>query len=454
MKHLSDDTIAAIATPMGMGGVGIVRVSGSQAKSILAAIFQPPNNLAHQSHQMLHGRIINPTSSERIDEVMACFMQAPKSFTGEDVVEIYCHGGPVVLQQVLLLVTKQGARLAERGEFTKRAFVNGKLDLAQAEGVLDLIKAPTAKGAGLALAQLEGRLSKTVNDLRARLIKIQAEIEGVIDFSDDLPQLNYNRLQDDLNAIREEIGGLLASALSGRIYRQGLATAIIGKPNVGKSSLLNALLKEERAIVTEVPGTTRDTIEELIDLNGFSLRIIDTAGLRHTKDIVEGSGIARTEKEIAAADFVLIVFDRSQKLDEQDKLVLEKAKEKPGVIILNKSDLPKAMNTKVLGRPMVEISALTGAGLGDLSRIIIRELQKLLGQETSSSVIINARHQECLSRADISLAKATETVGQKMSAEFIAVDLKEAIVALGEVTGEIVSDDVINAIFDEFCIGK
>jgi len=358
------------------------------------------------------------------------------------------------LQEVLSLVIKQGARLAERGEFTKRAFVNGKLDLSQAEAVLDLVKAPTAKGAGLALAQLEGRLSKTVNDLRARLIKIQAELEGVIDFSDDLPELNYNRLQDDLKAIREEIDGLLASASSGRIYRQGLATAIIGKPNVGKSSLLNALLQEERAIVTEIPGTTRDTIEELIDLQGFPLRIIDTAGLRHTKDIVEGSGIARTEKEIAAADFVLIVLDRSHELDEQDTLVLEKAKGRPGIIVLNKSDLPKAMNTKGLARPVIELSALTGAGLSDLSSLIINELQKLLGQETSCSVIINARHQECLTRADSSLAKALETVAKKMSAEFVAVDMKEAIVALGEVTGEIVSDDLINAIFDEFCIGK
>ncbi|PIS31628.1 tRNA uridine-5-carboxymethylaminomethyl(34) synthesis GTPase MnmE [Candidatus Saganbacteria bacterium CG08_land_8_20_14_0_20_45_16] len=448
------DTIAGIATPVGIGGVGIVRISGKNAYKILARVIKLATGQAIKSHLMLHGFIVDPTTGSRLDKAMACFMQSPKSFTGEDVVEIYCHGGQAVLQEVLALVLRQGASLAGRGEFTKRAFLNSKIDLSQAEAVLDLVKAPTAKGAGLALAQLEGRLSSAINNLRSRLIKLQAEIEGQIDFSDDLPALDYNCLQNDLQAIREEIKKLLASAPSGRIYRQGLATAIIGKPNVGKSSLLNALLKEERAIVTDVPGTTRDTIEELVDINGFPLRIIDTAGLRHAKDKVEGFGIERTEKELAAADFVLAVLDRSKKLDELDLLVLSKSNDKPGVIVLNKSDLPKVMEAREFSWPMVEISALKGEGIDDLSSVIISELNKLFGQESSASVIINARHQECLARADSSLAKAAETVAQKMSAEFVAVDLKEAIVALGEVTGEIVSDEIINTIFEQFCVGK
>ncbi|MFH1361757.1 MAG: tRNA uridine-5-carboxymethylaminomethyl(34) synthesis GTPase MnmE [bacterium] len=454
MKQFADDTITAIATPIGIGGVGIVRISGDGAKPLLEKIYKPSCEQEIKSHQMLHGLLVDPDNGKHIDEAMACYMQSPKSFTGEDVAEIYCHGGQAVLQQVLALVLAQGARLAQRGEFTKRAFLNKKLDLSQSEAVLALIQAPTAKGAGFALQQLEGRLSKTVNNLRLRLVNLQAELEGALDFSDDLPPLDYSRFQLGINAIISEVSQLLASASSGKIYREGLSTAIIGKPNVGKSSLLNAFLKEERAIVTDVPGTTRDAIEELININGLPLRIIDTAGLRQTKDRLEGSGIERTEKELAAADFVLIVLDRSQEIDALDKMVLDKARGKPGVVVLNKSDLPKRLNDKGLGKIFFDVSALTGAGVHELSLGIFNEVQKNLGQESSSSVIINSRHKECLSRAQGSLVKSAETVSKKLSPEFIAVDLKESIVALGEVTGEIVSDEIINTIFDQFCIGK
>jgi tRNA modification GTPase len=377
----NDDTIAAIATPVGVGGVGIVRVSGSSAKAILSNLFVSSNGTDIESHRMLHGWLLDPECKARVDQGLACFMQAPKSYTGEDVVEFYCHGGITVVQRVLHLAVRAGARLAQGGEFTKRAFLNGKIDLTQAEAVLELVKARTEEGAGFAVRQLEGRLSKVVSVIRESLIAMLAELEGLIDFPDDLPEIDYKTLLKRVKQHIEEIEGLIESADSSRMYREGLATVIVGKPNVGKSSLLNALLDEDRAIVTDIPGTTRDSIEETINANGLPLRVIDTAGIRHPRDRAEEFGVERTERELESADFVVIVLDGSGSLDSLDEMVISKARGKRGVVVLNKADLGVQVNMKELesragGLKQHKTSALYGEGINELKKGLLDCIQR------------------------------------------------------------------------------
>ncbi|MFH1347663.1 MAG: tRNA uridine-5-carboxymethylaminomethyl(34) synthesis GTPase MnmE [Candidatus Margulisiibacteriota bacterium] len=459
VKHPPGDTIAAIATPLGEGGVGIVRVSGVDAKAILSHLFVSSNGSGTNSHKMLVGWMVDPSKNVKIDQIMACYMKGPKSYTGEDVVEFYCHGGTAVVQQVLNIVLVSGARLARRGEFTKRAFLNSKLDLSQAEAVLDLVKARTAQCAGYAVSQLEGKLSGIVADLKARVMQVMAGLEAQIDFPDDMPSLDHNALIDQLSSIREEIASLICSAADGKVYREGLATVIVGKPNVGKSCLLNALLGEQRAIVTDQPGTTRDAIEELLNLDGLALRIIDTAGVRHPQDKAEELGVERAEKELLTADFALIVIDASGPLNDLDKKVINKASNVRKVIVLNKVDLGAVVDKCSIGAisgdcPVFEVSALYGHGMDELKRGLSGALRPGLSDGCGSTVTINARHVECLIRADAGLERAVASCNGRMTVDFITIDIKDALLALGEISGELVSEEVINAIFEQFCVGK
>lgn len=449
MKHSHGGTIAAIATPLGSGGVGVIRVSGKRAQSTLTSLFLSSNGKKVESHRMLHGWIIDPLSNEKIDEVMACLMLSPKSYTGEDVVEFYCHGGMAIVQKVLSLTLDSGSRLAKRGEFTKRAFLNGKLDLVQAEAILDLVNTQSFKGAGLAVRQLEGKLSLLVQGIRQKLIALLSEFEVGIDFPDDGPDMDYDAVLRKINAYIKEINIMLGDTKLGRIYRQGMVVVIVGKPNVGKSSLLNALLGEERAIVTNIPGTTRDSIEESIDINGLPLRLIDTAGLRKAKGKAERCGVIRTEYEIDAADLVLIVIDASNPLDKQDKLILEKTKDKQRIVVLNKVDL--RCRLKIKG---YKTSALTGQGIGELKQGILSVISDGIGMAGKDSVAINERHVECLKRAETALKRVEEGCKNRDYVDAVCLDLKEAIVSMGEVTGETVSEEVINSIFEKFCVGK
>jgi len=459
VKHGVEDTIAAIATPMGVGGVGVIRISGQMARPVLYDLFIPSNGSSSDSHHMVHGWLIDPATRDRIDEIMACYMGAPKTFTGEDVVELYCHGGVAVLQKALSLVLDAGARLAHRGEFTKRAFLNGKLDLSQAEAILDLVRSQTAAGAGLAVRQLEGRLSKTLEGARTGLVVLLAELEAQIDFSDDLPELNYKALGGRIQRWVKGIGALLAGAEPARLYREGVVTAIVGKPNVGKSSLLNALLGEERAIVTREAGTTRDSIEESINVEGVPFRVIDTAGIRHPKNRVEKFGVERAQGELAAADFVLIILDGSRPLGSMDRRVLKLAGGRPGVVVLNKMDLGSRLKFGAVrglagGMKTCRVSALYGDGLVELKKTMAVEAGIKLGGVGKDAVSINARHRQCLSRAIECMLGAAKSIKKGLPVDFITIDVKGAIVALGEVTGEQVSEEVINSIFDRFCIGK
>jgi len=459
VKHFDqDETIAAIATPLGSGGVGVIRVSGGSSKDILKTLFVSSNGAGIDSHKMLYGWLVDPGSKAKVDQILACYMKSPKSFTGEDVVELYCHGGIAVLEKALGLALAAGARLATKGEFTKRAFVNGKLDLAQAEGVLDLVKSRTAKGAGYAVQQLDGKLSKAVSEIRQELLETLTELEGLIDFPDDFPEVEYDQLNRRLKGVLSQINGLMASSMSNRIYSEGVATVIIGKPNVGKSSLLNALLSEDRVIVTDMPGTTRDSIEESMDLNGIPLRIIDTAGLRHPKDKAEEFGVERTENELQAADLVLIVVDGSQSLNDLDNDVIAKGRKKNAVLVLNKMDLGQKLTLKELedlGVKFFWVSAKSGEGIEQLKKGMFDHLSNtIVEKQGEGALVLNVRHTQCLEKAKEALQKASDSCAKAMPVDFITIDLKESVLSLGEITGELVSQEVLNTIFSKFCVGK
>ncbi|MFH1542014.1 MAG: tRNA uridine-5-carboxymethylaminomethyl(34) synthesis GTPase MnmE [bacterium] len=456
MEHFLDDTIVAIATPIGSGGIGVIRVSGADSSAIRKAIFLPSNSGKTIINNLCTGWIVDPVSGEKIDQVMSFFMKGPNSFTGEDVAEFHCHGNPAILQKVIELVIGQGGRLAARGEFTKRAFLNKKLDLAQAEAVLDLVQIPTELGAGLAARQLAGRLSKTVKKLKEKLLKILAQLEAEIDFPDDVEPLKNGPFLLQLEILKNEISELLSAAHSARKLRHGLATVIIGKPNVGKSSLLNLLLGESRAIVSAEPGTTRDTIVELLEVGGVLLRIVDTAGLRRTTNDVEAQGIQRTENELAAADLIIAMFDSSTELDNDDLLTTSHNNGKKCINVLNKCDLPPRINLKQLegqlSAPLFSTSVIKQHGIAELKMGIAALSGALEGNE--GGLILNVRHRDCLTRARAAIGDAEKACQDGLTPDIFAIGIKEAIVALGEVTGELVSEEVINQIFDEFCVGK
>lgn len=464
VKTFLHDTIAAIATAVGEGGIGIVRISGPEAIEIVERIFVSPRGkkLTEQKTYTLHyGHIKDPETGEVIDEVVVALMRSPGSFTREDVVEIHCHGGPVPLSRILTLVLSQGARLAEAGEFTKRAFLNGRIDLSQAEAVIDLIRAKTERSAAVAVGQLTGVLSQKMQNIRQRILGILARVEASIDFPEhDIEEMTREAIERETNETLREIDELLATADAGKILRDGINALILGKPNVGKSSLLNAVLRQKRAIVTDVPGTTRDIIEEYLNIRGIPVRIIDTAGIRETEDLVEKIGVERALEKISLADILLLVFDAGSHFTAEDRRILELAEGRKSVIVLNKSDLPEQridldeLRSITPGVPVLRISALHHTGIEELER----QIEKMvLGGEISgqnTAMIANLRHKEALLSAKKYLKEVMHTLAQGMPIDLLSGDLQAAYEAVGLITGETVGDDLLQEIFSRFCIGK
>lgn len=456
------DTISQIATPPGAGGIGIVRVSGADALDIARAVFRPARGgeLGEMaSYTARYGHIVAADGAV-IDECVLLCMRAPHSYTGEDTAELQCHGGTAVLREVLLRTWEAGARPAEAGEFTKRAFLNGRLDLARAEGVMELIAAKSARAARAARERAAGALSSQIKGIRARLLGAVAHIEAGIDFpEDDIPEARTAALAADIAAASEDVARLLAGAEAGRILREGLKTVIVGRPNVGKSSLLNALLGMERAIVTDVPGTTRDVIEEQILVDGIPLRLLDTAGLRAAEDAVERIGVARTEEQIADAELVLAVFDGTAPLTAEDCALMERLRDAAAdiIVLCNKEDRTPVLTVAdfaALNAPVLFISARTGTGLDALRSAIADIALRMEGDLGDGALPNKERETEALVRAAAHLRAAEETLAADMGTDFVSIDLRAAYEILGEILGETVDADLIDRIFSEFCIGK
>jgi len=465
ISTLRDDTIVAISTPPGEGGIGIVRMSGPDALKIANAIFYSPKGIrpsCSESHRLHYGFIIDPHSGERIDEVLLSVMRAPHTYTREDMVEINCHGGYLVLRRVLELTIRQGARPAMPGEFTMRAFLNGRIDLTQAEAVLDLIKAKTEEAERIAIEQVAGVLRRKIEDISEDLQELVVEVEAYIDFPDEDIFKGPLSIEHRIIEIRDKLKDLSKSFYQGRILREGIATVIAGRPNVGKSSLLNALLGMDRAIVTDIPGTTRDIIEETINIKGIPLRLIDTAGIREAKDIVEAEGIKRTEMAIERADMVLVVIDGSQDLTEYDLSLLEKLRDKEvlTLIVLNKKDLGLVLQKSheaFRELPVIEISAIKNEGLDDLKEKIFNLITKRGSFEPGQRVLLTrARHKVLIDEALCATEEVSEMLTSKSAPlEIIAFNLRKALSSLNEIIGlEFSEEDILSRIFSEFCIGK
>lgn len=458
-----DDTIAAISTPPGEGGIGIVRLSGKDAFKIADRLFHSPKGKKISevhSHRIVYGFVKDPLTNDTIDEVLVSVMRSPNTYTREDIVEINCHGGMLPLRKVLELVIREGARLAEPGEFTKRAFLNGRLDLSEAEAVIDLIRAKTDESGRIALEQLKGRLSEKILKLREALTQICTFVEAYIDFPEEEIEISSKKeMMESAGSILAELETLLKTYEEGRFFREGLGAAIVGRPNVGKSSLLNALLQKDRAIVTEMPGTTRDIIEEYLNINGLPLRIIDTAGIRESHDMAEREGVKRSLRAIEDADLVIAVVDGAQALHREDIEVLEKVKEKNAVIAINKSDihgtdreLPSRL--KPYSPRIMNISATTGKGLDELKNMIFDSCLKNWKEQKEGIIITNLRHKIAIQAAHDSLGNALKSMETNQPLEITAIDLREALDRLGEIVGAVTTDDILNRIFSDFCIGK
>lgn len=478
MVRMQNDTIAAIATPPGQGGIGVIRVSGAEAFALVQPLFFYPGKATGlpPSHLLTYGRIIDPATQEILDEVLVAFMCAPRTYTREDVVEIQGHGGPLVLQRILRLLLRHGARLANPGEFTLRAFLNGRLDLAQAEAVMDLISARTEAGQRLAMQQLQGRVSAQVDDARHAVLGVIARIEASIDFpEDDIPTPEPAELQPLIELALQKVAALLAGSEQGRLYRQGLRTAIIGRPNVGKSSLLNALLRTERAIVTPIAGTTRDTVEEVANLRGIPLYLIDTAGITPSNDPVEQIGVQRSRAAAESAEVVLLVFDGSEPLSEHDRQVSEELRalgfgdqqfsaasderRRAMLIVVNKADREQLLDLSEIhqlwpGVNVISTSTLTGAGLPELEEALADLVLAGRASFGEEALITSARHQAALRAAHDHLRASLVALEQGLPLDFVSIDLDAAYDSLGEVTGETASEDLLERIFSEFCIGK
>ena len=458
------DTIAAIATARGEAGIGIVRMSGDRALPIAAELFRAPRSVPLAelpTHTLTYGHVIDTNASDEvIDEVLLGIMRAPKTYTGEDTVEFNCHGGMVTLTAVLDLIVKNGARVAEPGEFTKRAFLNGKLDLAQAEAVAELIASKTDLSRKIAIDALAGKLSDTINCLSDQLANLLAEIEASIDFpEEDLDFMKVETQLETARAVQTDLITLLDTAAEGRIITEGVNVAILGKPNVGKSSLLNVLVGTTRAIVTDIPGTTRDTIEETINVNGIPLKLTDTAGIRQTDDIVEQHGVERSKAAIDRAELLLLMFDASQPLNNADLELLQTAQASKAILILNKVDLPVVVRSIALlthcpKKRIVETAIPEGKGIDALKTAICEEL---LGGEWGvgeSPIVTNARHQAALRRANEGLNYAIESLENGMPPDLVAVDLRISLDGLGDIVGKTTTEDILDRIFSQFCVGK
>jgi tRNA modification GTPase len=457
-----EDTIAAISTPFGESGIGIVRISGFSAESIFRKLFKPKSDQQHFiSHRFHYGEIIDPKSGNPVDEVLIVLMKSPKTYTREDIVEIHCHGGYFILQKVLEIVLREGARMALPGEFTKRAFLNGRIDLTQAEAVIDLIKAKTQTSLEIANQQLRGSLYREMTELRSRLVERLALIEAHIDFpEEEIEPIVFRELKGDLKKMVFQMEEWIASYEEGKIFREGISCAIVGKTNVGKSSLLNVLLKEERAIVTPIPGTTRDVIEEVLSIYGIPIRLMDTAGLRKPTDSIEQEGVRRAKERVADSDFVLLMLDGSRALDDDDKEIFIEIKGKKKVVAINKSDLPLKIPLKEVERhfqedPIIRISALKNEGIDDLKKTIYTSLVHRDVRATPEHLIVaNIRHKTALTQVKDNLSNAVKGLEERISLEFIAFEIRSALDALGETVGETTTEEVLNRIFEQFCIGK
>lgn len=450
-------TIAAISTAPGIGGIGIIRISGKECFSILDKIFEPFNNTEKKGYTIKYGKIVD--NGVVIDEVLVSYFFAPKSYTTEDMCEINSHGGMVVMRQILDLCLNNGAELAEAGEFTKRAFLNGRIDLTQAEAVIDVINSKTDKEARASINQLEGNLSKRITEIRQDLISGMADIEVSIDYPEyDIEEMTNSQILELLYRNKDRLDKIEKTFSNGKILRDGVKIAIIGRPNAGKSSLLNLLLNEERAIVTEIEGTTRDTIEEYISLEGIPFKIIDTAGIRDTNDTVEKIGVNKAIEIAEKSDLIIAIFDISKKIIDEDKKILDMLKEKNAIIILNKIDITDESIDKDIfdktGKKIVKISAKTQDGVQDLLEEMIKMVSNEEIQADGELLAINSRHKSLICKARDALQKAIDTINSGMPLDVISIYIKDILEELGKITGESVTDDIINEIFSKFCLGK
>ena len=449
------DTIAAIATPMGEGAIGIIRISGSDALAIIQKLFKGKNLEQAASHTINYGHIVE--NGQVIDEVMVSLMRAPKTFTREDVVEINTHGGLAVTNEILQLVIRSGARMAEPGEFTKRAFLNGRVDLAQAEAVMDLIRAKTDKAMALAVQQLDGSLSNLINKTRQEILNTLAQVEVNIDYPeyDDVEEMTTALLREKTKEFEDLLANLLRTARRGKILREGLSTAIIGRPNVGKSSLLNNLLREEKAIVTDIAGTTRDVIEEYVNIKGVPLKLVDTAGIRETDDVVEKIGVERSKKALEEADLVLLVLNASEKLTKQDRSLLEISQNSNRIVLLNKTDLPEKIERDQLPQDAIPISVLKNENI-DLIEDRINQLffDNAGIIEQDATYLSNTRHISLIEKALESLQAVNQGLELGMPVDLLHVDMTRTWEILGEITGDAAPDELITQLFSQFCLGK
>ena len=459
-----NNTIAAIATATGAGGIGIIRMSGDNCFDVLKKIFVPIdkkfswNNI--KGYTIKYGYIINSESKEKIEEVLVSFFKSPKSYTTENMCEINCHGGTIIEKKILNECILNGAELAEPGEFTKRAFLNGRIDLSQAESVIDIINAKSDKEAEASFDQLQGRLSKEIEDIRNDLLDIMSDIEASIDYPEyDIEETTNEKAMDSLNNIENKLKDLEKTFDSGKLLKEGVKTVIIGKPNAGKSSLLNIILDEDRAIVSDLAGTTRDTIEEFVNIEGVPLKIIDTAGIRETEDLVEKIGVSKAIKLIDESDLVIAIFDSSKKLEEEDYKILDLIKNKKSIVLLNKCDLSQESSETInyiskLNKNVLKTSMKTKDGIKELYKCISDMFNNNEINLNDGIIITNIRHKRQIHKAIESISKTKESINKNMTIDIVAIGIKEILEDLGEITGNNVSEDIINKIFSKFCLGK
>ncbi|KRL56846.1 tRNA uridine-5-carboxymethylaminomethyl(34) synthesis GTPase MnmE [Furfurilactobacillus rossiae] len=455
------DTIAAISTPPGEGAISIVRLSGEEALATAERVFKGRDLSKVASHTINYGHIIDPDTNEEVDEVMVSVMLAPKTFTREDVIEINCHGGIVATNRILQLLLSHGARLAEPGEFTKRAFLNGRIDLSQAEAVMDLIRAKTDKSMKVALNQLDGDLAHLIRNLRQDILDVLAQVEVNIDYPeyDDVETMTTRLLLEKAKDVKARIADLLSTAQQGKVLREGLATAIVGRPNVGKSSLLNHLLHEDKAIVTDVAGTTRDVIEEYVNVKGVPLKLVDTAGIHDTTDKVEKIGVERSKQALAAADLVLLVINGSEPLTDEDRTLIETTADSKRIVILNKTDLPQQVDLadlqKLVGDDaVIATSVLTNAGMDQLEDKIANLFFGGIENSQTTVMVTNARHIGLLNQASQALDDVMSGIAAGMPVDLVQIDMTRAWDLLGEITGDSVQDELLTQLFSQFCLGK
>lgn len=457
-----EDTIAAIATPPGVGGIGIIRVSGPKSKDIARLLFRSSKrDYGFKSHHLYHGDIVSPETGMVIDEVLISLMLKPHSYTGEDVLEINCHGGSVILQSVLSEVIIAGARLAEPGEFTRRAFLNNRIDLTQAESIVEMIMAKTDRGLELAVSHLKGNLAEKIETIRASIIDILVIIETSIDFSDeDIEISNYSDISRKIETVLDELHTLVSTYREGKIYRDGINAVIAGRPNVGKSSLLNRLLGEKRAIITPLPGTTRDFIEEIVNIRGVPVKLTDTAGIREPENIIEKEGVRLVWEKLSQADVAIIVLDGNALLTKEDTDIIERCRTMKRLLVINKADLSHMLDERELTTlipdtiPRIWISAKYGDGIPELKDAIYSIVLDNPHNRQSAYIISNVRHKTAIEKTAVSLLKARDAVEGGLSPEFYAFDVREALDSLGEIGGKTVTEEILDRIFSTFCIGK